>query len=212
MPANNEQMSEMESFSRKIDRLNDTIILNIRVDHLDENRRELQADLKDLYKEKNNLIEKMGGAKLDVLREKNAPEKAILQKLVDFYKEQLEELDKNYKMKTKELEEVKEKKKIIENKIYTIEEKTPQRSGNSTKTASRGPPPSSVLVASGGTNNLETPTISSTQLEVYIEDCNKKRQRLEEKSNEVTESVDLLAQQSESDDDDEDDELFKKIF
>jgi hypothetical protein len=36
---------------------------------------------------------------------------------------------------------------------------------------------------------------------------------MEEETNEVTESVDLLAQQSEDDDDDDDDdELFKKIF
>jgi hypothetical protein len=36
---------------------------------------------------------------------------------------------------------------------------------------------------------------------------------MEEETNEVTESVDLLAQQSEDDDDDDDDdELFKRIF
>jgi uncharacterized protein (UPF0335 family) len=95
MPARND-ITEMEDFSNKIDRLNDTIILNTRVDRLDEYRREIQTDLKELYKEKNSLIEKWSRAKLDVQREQNAPEKAILQEMVDFYKEQLAELDKNY--------------------------------------------------------------------------------------------------------------------
>jgi hypothetical protein len=49
-----------------------------------------------LYKEKNSLIEKWSRAKLDVQHEQNAPEKAILQEMVDFYKAQLAELDKNY--------------------------------------------------------------------------------------------------------------------
>jgi hypothetical protein len=79
------------------------------------------------------------------------------------------------------------------------------------KTASRDSPPSSILVARLG--QMEMPMISSTQLPGYIEECTNKRKRLEEEMNEVTESVDLLAQQSEDDDDDDDDdELFKKIF
>jgi hypothetical protein len=44
-----------------------------------------------MYKEKNTLIEKWSRAKLDVQREQNAPEKAILQEMVDFYKEHLAE-------------------------------------------------------------------------------------------------------------------------
>jgi hypothetical protein len=56
------------------------------------------------------------------------------------------------------------------------------------------------------------PTISSTQLEGYMEAYNNKRKRSEEETIEVTESVDLLAQESEEDNDDDDNELFKKIF
>jgi predicted nucleic acid-binding Zn-ribbon protein len=93
---------------------------------LDDDRREIQTDLKELYKEKNNLIEKMSRAKLDVQSEQNELEKAILQEMVDFYREKLANLDKSYKKKTEELEQVKEKKRIIENKILTIEEKMPR--------------------------------------------------------------------------------------
>jgi predicted nucleic acid-binding Zn-ribbon protein len=93
---------------------------------LDDDRREIQTELKELYKEKNTLMEKMSRAKLDVQREQNEPGKAILQEMVYFYKEQMADLDESYQKKTEELEQVKEKKQIIENKILTIEEKMPR--------------------------------------------------------------------------------------
>jgi hypothetical protein len=217
----------MDEFSKKIDRLNDTIILSTRVDSFNENRREIESDLKEMYKEKNSLIEKLNKAKLDVQRERNEPEKVILQEMVDFYKEQLVVLEDSQKEKKAELDKLKQKINMIENKIFTVAEKTPKRSGNSSKsgTTHRVAPPSSILVSTkdqqvNGEKNYETPTISSTQLPGYVEECNRKRKRMEEEQKEKKiseESIDLLGQETETeddddDDDDDDDELFKKIF
>jgi septum formation inhibitor MinC len=232
-PAKNET-SEMEEFSAKIDQLNDTIILSTRLDSFNDNRHEIESDLKELYKEKNSLIEKLNKAKLDVQHEQNKPEKAILQEMVDYYKEQLDVLDKSQKEKKADLEKLKQKMNLIENKIFTVAEKTPKQSGNSSKLgASRRvvPPPSSILVSTtednqgvGGSKNFETPTISSSQLPGYIEEHNRKRKRTEEEQKEkdknkqvCEESIDLLGQETETeteedDDDDDDAELFKKIF
>jgi septum formation inhibitor MinC len=191
-PAKNET-SEMEEFSAKIDQLNDTIILSTRLDSFNDNRHEIESDLKELYKEKNSLIEKLNKAKLDVQHEQNKPEKAILQEMVDYYKEQLDVLDKSQKEKKADLEKLKQKINLIENKIFTVPKKTPKRSGNSAKSGASHhvAPPSSILVSTtednqvvGGSKNFEMPTISSSQLPGYIEECNRKRKRMEDEQKE----------------------------
>jgi hypothetical protein len=217
MPAIQEN-AEIVDFSAKIDRLNDTILLSSKLDRMIDDRREINTDLKDLSKDRISLIEKIKRGEVEVRHEQNQREKEILQELVDEYQKEFDKLELTITEKKRLLEELVQKIAIVDHKIYSIEDKTPKRSGN----ASRRVPPSAILVTEGteevgGRINFDTPatanttpTATSTQVARMIE-ANNKRKRSEQ---ECPESIDLLAQETETYDydDSDNDDLPPKVF
>jgi hypothetical protein len=134
-------------------------------------------------------------------------------------------------VKEKQIEELEKKERIIESKLYEIQDKMPKRSGNLSKEGGRRvAPPSSIVITDdiadedrvAGLINFDTPAAATTptattyQINNMLSELNNKRKRTEEEE-ETPESVDLLAQETQQDyydddDDDDDDELLKKVL
>jgi hypothetical protein len=195
------------------------MLLEFRMDRMGNEKRELNSDIKQLQKEIDELFEKKHAAALRVKRASDDNEKQIEQGSLDHYNRRVAVSEKNLLKKEKELEELNQKVKIMESRLYEIKEKTPRRSGNSLKQAGRRVP-SSVNVSDvtaeedgvlgGGIINFDTPaaattpTATSSEINRMLEERNNKRKR-------TPESIDLRAQ-DEDDDDDDDNELFKKMI
>jgi hypothetical protein len=226
--------SEIEVFTRQIDRLNNSMLLDSRLDRLIAAKNRLTDQLKDLKIEIHSLIDKKYKADLEYETEQIEHLKAIKKKYRDLWQERYAEAEQLAKLKEKQIEEFESKEKIIEKKLYEIKDKTPKRSGNSSKHGNRRVVvPSSIYITDdtpeerrvAGLINFDTPaaattpTASSTQVNNMLNDLNNKRKRSEEKE-ETRESLDLLAQETpkifsaynEEDDDDSDEELFKKVL
>jgi hypothetical protein len=224
--------SEIEQFSQKIDRLNDSMLLDSQYDRFIAEKRYLISDLKDLKKEIDDLFEKKHIAELDNESEQVKNRKAIKKISRDRWSQRYDETEKILLEKQQEIDEVDRKCKIIESRLFAIREKTPKRSGNSLKQAGRRVVPSSVIVSDltaeddcvGGIINFDTPaaattpTATNSDLNRMSQKQNNKRKRSDEGKNDTPpESVDLLAQKTpdeeyDDDDDDDDDELFQKVL
>jgi hypothetical protein len=223
--------SEIEEFSKKIDALNNSMLLEFRLDRMVNEKRELNSDIKELQKEIDELFEKKHAAALRVKRVGNDDnEKTIEQSYLNHYDRRYAVSEKNLSKKEKELDELNQKIKIMESRLYEIKEKTPRRSGNCLKKAGRVPSSVNVSditaeeddVLGGGRINFDTPaaattpTATSSRVNRMLQERNNKRKRTEDKED-TPESIDLLAQKTpedfdEDDDDDDDEELFKKMI
>jgi hypothetical protein len=220
--------TEIEAFSHQIDRLNNSMLLDSRLDHLIAAKRDLKSELHELMKEIDALFDKKHMAELDFESEQVEKMKVLKKEYRDRWRKRYAEAERSALLKEKQIEELENKEKIIESKLYEIKDKTPKPSGNSSKQGSRVVPSSIVITDDiaeenrlAGLINFDTPavattpTATSTQINTW-RDLNNKGKRSEEKE-ETPESANLLAQETppdfdDDDEDDDDDELFKKVL
>jgi hypothetical protein len=220
--------TEIEAFSHQIDRLNNSMLLDSRLDHLIAAKRDLKSELHELMKEIDALLDKKHMAELDFESEQVEKMKVLKKEYRDRWRKRYAEAERSALLKEKQIEELENKEKIIESKLYEIKDKTPKPSGNSSKQGSRVVPSSIVITDDiaeenrlAGLINFDTPavattpTATSTQINTW-RDLNNKGKRSEEKE-ETPESANLLAQETppdfdDDDEDDDDDELFKKVL
>jgi hypothetical protein len=220
--------SEIKVFTRQIDQLNSSMLLDSRLDHLVAKKNDLNTQLNELRKEIDTLYDKKHHAEVKFKKEQDENLKPLKQESQDRWWKWYAEAEQLALVKEKQIEDLEKKERIIKSKLYEIQDKTPKRSGNSSKEGGRRvAPPSSIVITDdiadedrvAGLINFDTPaaattpTATTSQINSMLSELNNKRKHTEEEE-ETPESVDLLAQQETQQDyyDDDNDKLLKKVL
>jgi hypothetical protein len=134
--------------------------------------------------------------------------------------------ESSYLKKEEEMKDIQQKINLIKQRLFEIKEKTPKRSGNSSKETRNRAVPNSIVVTANDDPavaiNFDTPAAASTPTLItsQVNEWLKEQQKNEKKRKQINtpeESIDLLAQKTPpeneyEDDEDDDDALFQKVF
>jgi hypothetical protein len=221
--------TEMEKFSRNVEKLNNSMLLDSELDRLQFDRHEIKDDIKELKKEVNVLFDKKHKTELDYLSEQDKQLRLVKKRYWERMCERYDAEESSYLKKEKEMKDIQQKIDLMKQRLFEIKEKTPKRSGNSSKETRRNRAvPNSIVVAADDDPavaiNFDTPAAASTPTctTSQVNEWLKEQQKNEKKRKQVDtpeESIDLLAQKTppeneydDDDDDDDDDELFQKVL
>jgi hypothetical protein len=220
--------TEMDIFSRNIERLNNSMLLDSEQDRLHAQRRELKDDIKDLKKEVNVLFHKTHEAEVAFLGEMNDTIREVKKKFWERMCERYNDEEATYLKKEEEMNALQQKIDFVDRRLFEIREKTPKRSGNSSKETRNRAVPNSIVVTADDDPAVainfdtpaagSTPTVATSQLNELLKEQQKKNKKRKQVDT-PEESIDLLAQKTPSeneyeddDDNDDDDELFQKVL
>jgi hypothetical protein len=221
--------TEMEKFSRNVEKINNSMLLDSELDRLQFDRHEIKDDIKELKKEVNVLFDKKHKTELDYLSEQDKQLRLVKKRYWERMCERYDAEESSYLKKEKEMKDIQQKIDLMKQRLFEIKEKTPKRSGNSSKETRRNRAvPNSIVVAADDDPavaiNFDTPAAASTPTctTSQVNEWLKEQQKNEKKRKQVDtpeESIDLLAQKTppeneydDDDDDDDDDELFQKVL